>query len=104
MTGCKSVVSLFNSFGHCIGDETVRRMDMNFEEAVNQNDAILPSHIHISPNLSTELPWDNFDINIKALSGANTIHHTYGTCYQNVMPSEISHSDFDVETNFFVNM
>ena len=76
---------------------------MSFEEAINQNDAILPSHIQISPNLLTGLPWDNFDVNIKTLSGANTIHHTYRICYQNIMPSEISHSDFD-ETNSFVNM
>ena len=27
MAGSKSVVSLLNRFGHCIGDETVRRMD-----------------------------------------------------------------------------
>ena len=103
MTGSKSVVSLLNRFGHCIGDETVRRMDMSFEEAVNQNDTILPSHIQISPNLSTGLAWDNFDINIET-SGANTIHHTYGICYQNIMPSENSQSDFDIETNSFVNM
>ena len=53
VTGSKSVVSLLNRFGHCNGDETVRRMDMSFEEVVNQNDTILPSHIQISPNLST---------------------------------------------------
>ena len=82
MTGSKSVVSLFNRFGQSIGDETVRRMDMSFQEAVNQNDTILPSHIQIFPNLSTGLAWDNFDINIETLSGENTIHHTYGICYQ----------------------
>ena len=104
MTGSKSVVSLLNRFGHCIGDETVRRMDMSFEEAVNQNDTILPSHIQISPNLSTGLAWDNFDINIETLSGANTIHHTYGICYQNIIPSENSQFHFNIETNSFVNM
>ena len=103
MTGSKSVVSLLNRFGHCIGDETVRRMDMSFEEAVNQNNTILPSHIQISPNLSTGLAWDNFDNNIET-SGANTIHRTYRICYQNIMPSEKSQFDFDIETNFFVNM
>ena len=46
----------------------------------------------------------NFDINIETLSGADTIHHTYGICYQNIMPSEYSQFDFDVETNSFVNM
>ena len=81
VTGSKSVVSLLNRFGHCIGDETVRQMDMSFEEAVNQNDTILPSHIQIPRNLPTGLAWDNFDINIKTLSGANVIHHTYGICY-----------------------
>ena len=88
MTGSKSVVSLLNRFGHCIGDETVRRMDMSFEEAVNQNDTILPSHIQISPNLLTGLAWNNFDINIEILSKANTIHRTYGICYENIMPFE----------------
>ena len=46
----------------------------------------------------------NFDINIETLSGADIIHHTYGICYQNIMPSEYSQFDFDVETNSFVNM
>ena len=68
---------------------------MSFEEAVIQNDTILPSHIQISPNMSAGLAWDNFDINIET-SGANTIHHTYGICYQNIMPSENSQFDFDI--------
>ena len=88
MTRIKSAVSLLKRFGHCIGDETVRRMDMSFEEAANQNDTILPSHIQISPNLLTGLAWNNFDINIEILSKANTIHHTYGICYENIMPFE----------------
>ena len=33
---------------------------------------------------TTSFAWDNFDINTKAMSGANTIHHTYGICYQNI--------------------
>ena len=102
--GSKSVVSLLNRFGHCIGDKTVIRMDVSFEEAANQNYTILPSHIQISPNLSTGLAWDNFDINIETLSGANTIHHTYGIYYQNIMPSENSQFDFDIKPNSFVNM
>ena len=90
MTRSKSVVWLFNRFGHCIGDETVSRMNMSFEEAVSPNETILPLHIQIPPNLSTGLAWDGFDINTETLSGENTIHHTYGICHQNVMPSESS--------------
>ena len=33
---------------------------------------------------TTSFTWDNFDINTKAMCGTNTIHHTYGICYQNI--------------------
>ena len=32
----------------------------------------------------TGLAWDNFDINTETPSDADTIHHTYGICYQNI--------------------
>ena len=35
---------------------------------------------------TTHLVWDYFDIDIKTLSGANTIHHTYGICYLSTSP------------------
>ena len=35
-------------------------------------------------DLSIGLAWDNFDLNIETLSGAGTVHHTYGICYQNI--------------------
>ena len=35
---------------------------------------------------TTHIAWDNFDINIKPLSGENTIHHTYRICCQNISP------------------
>ena len=79
-------------------------MDMSFEEAVNQNDTVLPSHVEISPKLWTRLSLDNFDVNIETLSGANIIHHNYGICYQNIKPSENSQFHFNIETNYFVNM
>lgn len=34
--------------------------------------------------LATGFASDNCDININTLSGSNTIHHTYGICYQNI--------------------
>ena len=40
----------------------------------------------ISRNLVTGLAWDKFNINTEKLSGGNTIHHTYGICYQNISP------------------
>ena len=55
------------------------------------------------PTCRQGLAWDNFDINTET-SEANTIHHTYRICYQNIMPSENSQFDVDIETKFFVNM
>ena len=65
-----------NKFGHCVGDETVRRTDISLESKILKNEQISPSHIKKEENLVTGLAWDNFDINIETLSGANTIHHT----------------------------
>ena len=39
------------------------------------------------------LAWNNFDINLETLSGANSIHHTYGICYQNSTPDNSAHID-----------
>ena len=36
------------------------------------------------PDLCTGTAWDNFDVNLETPSGADTIHHTYGICYQNI--------------------
>ena len=39
------------------------------------------------------MAWDKFDINSETLSGANSIHHTYGICYQNSPPDNSAHID-----------
>ena len=44
---------------------------------------LLPRNIRRDPNSCLGLAWDNFDINLETLSGAGSIHHTYGICYQN---------------------
>ena len=28
--------------------------------------------------------WDNFDVNLETVSGADSVRHTYGICYQNI--------------------
>ena len=33
--------------------------------------------------MCTALAWDNFTINISTLSGADSMHYTFGICYQN---------------------
>ena len=87
LTGSKTMVSLLNCFGHCASDELIRRTDLGLEER-NTFKTLVRSHIIIKSNLSPGFAWDDFDINIETPSGANTIHHTYGICYQNTLPQE----------------
>ena len=88
LTRSKAMVSLLNRFGHCDSDETIRRLDLDLEETLFKTKTLVSIHIRRRSNLSTSVAWDNFDINIETPSGANTIHHTYGICYQNTSPQE----------------
>lgn len=85
MTGSQTLVTLLNRFGHCASNETIRRVDIGLESAIQQSNSAVPNGIEKIPLLSTGLAWDNFDINIETPSGSDTIHHTYGICYQNVL-------------------
>ena len=84
MTGSRKVTSLMNRFGHCASNEKVRRVDIGLESTITQSTGILPEGIQIvrDKSLGTGLAWGNFDINLETLSGADSIHHTFGICYQ----------------------
>ena len=56
---------------------------MGFECTTKNTNSLIPSDIVTIRILCTGMAWDNFDIYIQTLSGAGTIHHTYGICYQN---------------------
>ena len=88
MTGSKTVTNFLNRFGHCVSNEKVRRIDMGLESTINQTDSLVPNKIQKGKDTSIGTAWDNFDINLETLSGANTIHHTYGICYQNIVENE----------------
>ena len=77
MTGRKKVLTLMNRYGHCASSETVQRVDMLV-------DSFIPDDVETKPNLSTGTAWDNFDVNLETPTGADTIHHTYGICYQTI--------------------
>ena len=87
------MVTLLNKFGHTISNETIRRVVMMLENTVINEENVTPKEIMKESNLCTGTAWDNFDINLETLSGANTIHHTYGICYQNILPPDSSSSN-----------
>ena len=88
-----------NRFDHCVGDETVPNIDISLEPTILKNEQILPSHIKKEKHLVTGLSWDNFDINIEILFGANTIHHTYGIYYQNICPCSCESITYSSSSN-----
>ena len=73
-----------NRYGHYASSATVRRVDMTLQSTLNNSDSFVPDGIESKPNLSTGTAWDNVDINLETQSGADTIHHTYGICYQTI--------------------
>ena len=83
--GSKSVVNLLNRFGHCISSEKVRRIDIGMESSLTSSNNLNSDRITKTLGLYTELAWDNFDVNLETLSGDDSVHHTYGICYQNIL-------------------
>ena len=50
---------------------------------ISQQDTLLPELFLRDPNLCTAVAWNNFDINISTLSGADSMHYAFGICYEN---------------------
>ena len=99
MTGSKSIVNLLNRFGHCISNEKVRRIDIGMESSLTSSNSPFPDQIFKTPELYTALAWDNFDLNLETLSGSDSLHHTHGICYQNILstiqvPQKITESTY----------
>ena len=55
---------------------------MSLEATINDKKNVVPNRVRKLPFLSTGTARDNFDINREKSSGKDTIHHTYGICYQ----------------------
>ena len=79
MTGSKTVTNLLNRLRHCVSNEKVRRIDIGLESTISQNNNILPENIKKDANSCIGTGWDDFDINLETLSGANSIQHLFQT-------------------------
>ena len=84
MTGSKSVVNLLNRFGHCISNQKVHRIDIGMKSSLASGNSLVLDQIIKTPELYTALAWNNFDMKLEALSGVDSVYHTYGICYQNI--------------------
>ena len=103
MAGSKKVSTLMNRYGHCASSETVRRVDMSLESTLNNSDSFIPDGIETKPNLSTGTACDNFDINFEIPSGADTIHYTYGVCYQTIKETDEIKTEENSEIHINLN-
>ena len=84
MTGSKSVVNLLKRFGRCISNEKVHRIDIGMESSLRSSNSLVPDQTIKTLELCTVLVWNNFDVNLETISGADSVHHTYGICYRNI--------------------
>ena len=80
----KTAVTWMNKLGHCAGNETLRRIDIGLKLSLLQDSSIAPPEMARIPGPCNGLAWGNWDVNIETPPGADSIHHTYGICYQNI--------------------
>ena len=99
ITGSRRTATLLNKFRHCANNETLRRIEMGMESTISETNSLVPSHIQKLPDLSTGLAWDNFATNTETPSGADTIHHTYGICYQNIDNNKNNENIMEITCN-----
>ena len=92
-----------NRYEHCASSETVRRVDMSLESTLNNSDSFIPDNTKTKPNLSTGAAGDNFDINLETPSGADTIHQTYGICYQTIKETDEIETEESSEIHLNLN-
>ena len=94
---------MINRHGHCASSETVQKVDLSLESTLNNSDSFIPDGIETRPNLSTGTAWDNFDINLETPSGADTIHQTYGICYQTIKETDEIETEESSEIHLNLN-
>ena len=56
----------------------------DIESSLTSSNSLVPDQIIKTKELYTALAWDNFYVNLETLSRADSVHHTYGICYQNI--------------------
>ena len=103
MTGNKKDLTLMNRYGHCASSETVQRVGISLESICNNSDSFIPDGTETKPNLSTGTAWDNFDINLEAPSGADTIHHTDRICYETIKETDEIETEESSEIHLNLN-
>ena len=83
-----TVNDIVNSKAQIPEDLKVRQIDIGMETSITINTKLQSINIRKDSKECIGLAWENFDVNLKTLSGAGSIHHTYGVCYQNVSVHE----------------
>ena len=83
-----TVNDIVNSKAQIPEDLKVRQIDIGMETSITINTKLQSINIRKDSKECIGLAWENFDVNLKTLSGAGSIHHTYGICYQNASVPE----------------
>lgn len=84
ITGSKKVVNVLNHFGQCIHYNTCEEIETELARSIQSKNKSTPEGLQQCAGLCTGLAWDNYDELTETLSGAGTLHDTFGICYQNI--------------------
>lgn len=82
MTGSRSILTVLNRYGHCISYTRAKEIETEMTYAAYNENALVPSGIVSSPNLCTNVAFDNFDCFVDTTNGKDTLHDTVGIIYQ----------------------
>jgi len=80
MTGSKTFVTILNKFGQCVNYWKVEEIEMKMAKKACKPPLL--QGLEPRADLTTMMPFDNYDEFTETLSGKNTLHETMGICIQ----------------------
>ncbi len=86
ITSSKTVIGVLNHFTQCIHYNTAEKIVTSLATTIQDKQNSTPDGLLMLPGLCTGIAWHNYDELIETLSGAGTLHDTFGICYQNISP------------------
>lgn len=101
MTGRKAILDLLNRFGHFVSNDKVKQIHTGMKTSIAITTKLYPSNIREGSKAWIGIAWENIVINLETLSGAGSIHHTYGIDYQNISVDE--EEGFAVDNSNYAN-
>ena len=83
LTGSNLILCILNRLGYTLSYDEVKALETEFAFTAEESGRHAPDGIELNPDLATGLAWDNYNVNMDALDGKDTLYATVGIYYQN---------------------